>query len=130
MKVLFVEDDLQTAQLFSSILRTEGYEVVHSARALEGLKHAREQTFDAIILDINLPDLDGATVGLSLRRTLPDVPIIALTANADYGTRTKTRVFGFNAFITKPCTDEDLLSTLRRLIYAEDRDSIKKLEEL
>ncbi len=120
MKILYVEDDLQSAQLFSSILETEGYEVVHSPQAMEGLRLARQQSFDAIILDINLPDLDGATVGLSLRRSFPNIPIIALTANADYITRAKTKAFGFSAFIAKPCTDEDLISTLHNLIHAKD----------
>lgn len=119
MKVLYVEDDLQSAKLFTSILESEGYEVVHTLYALEGLRLARQQSFDAIILDINLPDLDGSAMGLSLRRTMPNVPIIALTANADNITRAKTRAFGFNAFISKPCTDEDLLSTLDRLINHE-----------
>jgi DNA-binding response OmpR family regulator len=118
MKILLVEDDLESAKLFSRILQTEGYEVVHTTHAFDGLVFARQTTFDAIILDINLPDLDGKTVGLSIRRSLKDVPIIALTAQADAITRELTRRYGFSAFIAKPCTDEDLVNTVRQLTQA------------
>lgn len=123
MQILLVEDDLQSAQLFVDILQTEGYKVTHTASALEGLRLARREAFDAIILDINLPDLDGATAGLALRRSMATVPIIALTASADIMTRTRTRAFGFNAFIAKPCTDEDLVSTVRRLTNPTESSS-------
>jgi CheY-like chemotaxis protein len=116
MELLLVEDDLQSAQLFVNILQTEGYTVTHTDSALEGLRIARQKEFDAIILDINLPDLDGATMGLSLRRSMANVPIIALTASADKLTRDRTKAFGFNAFIAKPCTDDDLISTVNTLI--------------
>lgn len=122
MKILLVEDDLESAKLFSRILQTEGYEIIHTVYAFEGLMAARKETFAAIILDINLPDLDGKVVGLSLRQTLPDkqVPIIALTAQADTTTRELTRRFGFSAFIAKPCTDEDLVRTVRTLIESRN----------
>jgi len=55
-------------------------------------------------------------VGLALRRTIGNTPLIALTAHADTLTRNKARAFGFDAFIAKPCTDEDLVKTISMLI--------------
>ncbi len=116
MKLLLVEDNLENAKLIVRILQTGGYDVIHKATALEGMGTARTGGFDAILLDFDLPDLDGAQVGLALRKYLSTTPIIALTAHADRVSRAKAKRFGFNAFIPKPFTDDDLLNTLGMLL--------------
>lgn len=118
MKILLVEDNQENANLFIRILETESYHVTHTLHGLEGLKLAREGGFDVILLDIDLPDIDGTQVGLALRKTLEKTPIIALTAQADRVTRAKAKLFGFDAFIAKPCTDQDLLNTIR--VFTKD----------
>lgn len=116
MNVLLVEDNPENAQLFIRILQAGGFTVNHKLRGLEGLQAARNGAFDAILLDFDLPDIDGSQIGLALRKVLPRTPIIALTAHADKLTRNKARIFGFDAFIAKPCTDEDLLNTVQTLL--------------
>jgi DNA-binding response OmpR family regulator len=119
MKLLLVEDNLENAQLFIRILETAGYEVTHTTRGLEGLKMARQQPYRVILLDFDLPDIDGSQVGLSLRKSARTAAIIALTAKADRTTRNKAKLFGFNAFVSKPCTDEDLLSAIRAVLEVQ-----------
>jgi two-component system, cell cycle response regulator DivK len=116
MKLLLVEDNRDNAQLFIRILETAGYDVTHTTRGLEGLKMARRQPYQVILLDFDLPDIDGSQVGLSLRKSAKAAAIIALTAKADKTTRNKAKLFGFNAFISKPCTDEDLLNTIKAVL--------------
>src|SRR5579859_284882 len=113
MRILLVEDHVESADLLVRIFASRGYDVVHKTHGLEGLKAARNETFDAILLDFNLPDIDGSQVGLLLRPLMRDVPIIALTANTDKTTRNKAKVFGFNAFVTKPWSIEGLLSVVQ-----------------
>jgi CheY-like chemotaxis protein len=113
--VLLVEDDLENAKLLTRILETANYQVTHTTRGMEGLRHARQHKFVAIILDFDLPDIDGSQVGLALRRGIGATPLIALTAHADSLTRSKARAFGFDAFIAKPCTDQDLIRTVETL---------------
>ncbi len=112
MNILLVEDNLENAQLFIRILETAGYNVVHTTRGLDGMREAHNKKFSAIILDFDLPDIDGAQIGLALRRRIGPTPLIALTAQAEKVTRMKAKAFGFDAFISKPCTDEDLLKTI------------------
>jgi CheY-like chemotaxis protein len=114
--VLLVEDDIENARLFTRILETANYTVTHTIRGLDGLREARQHKFTAIILDFDLPDIDGSQVGLALRRGIGTTPLIALTAHADTLTRNKARAFGFDAFIAKPCTDQDLIRTVQTLI--------------
>ena len=118
MKLLLVEDNIENAKLVMSILKTDGFEVMHTVSGLEGMSLARKDTYDGILLDFDLPDIDGSQVGLALRKRLPATPIIALTAHADRLTRSKAKIFGFNAFISKPFTDEDLLGTVHKLVDA------------
>jgi DNA-binding response OmpR family regulator len=115
MRLLLIEDNLENAQFFTLVFNTAGYEVVHRTHGLEGLKVARQETFDAILIDFDLPDIDGSQICLALRKTFKSLPIIALTAQADKITRNKARSFGFDAFISKPCTDIDLINTVQLL---------------
>lgn len=119
VKLLLVEDNRDIAQLFIRILETAGYEVTHTTRGLEGLKMARQEQYSVILLDFDLPDIDGAQVGLSLRKSARTAALIALTAKADKTTRNKAKLFGFNAFVSKPCTDEDLLDAIKAVLEAK-----------
>jgi CheY-like chemotaxis protein len=120
MKLLLVEDNVESAALLVRLFENTGYDVVHKTHGLEGLKAAREEKFDAILLDFNLPDIDGSQVGLLLRPSQKKVPIIALTSHTDKSTRNKAKVFGFNAFIPKPWSVVDLMNILQTLTEAED----------
>jgi two-component system sensor histidine kinase/response regulator len=116
MKLLLVEDNIENAKLVIRILQTAGYEVMHKVSGLEGMSMIRKETFDGILLDFDLPDIDGSQVGLALRKRLPNMPIIALTAHADRTSRMKAKSFGFTAFIPKPFTDDDLLSVIQTVV--------------
>src|SRR5258708_19512680 len=101
-ELLLVEDDMENAQLFIRILETANFKVVHTVRGLDGLNEARRRKFQAIILDFDLPDLDGAQVGLALRRRIGTTPLIALTAHPDAATRNKAHPFAFTPFFPNP----------------------------
>ena len=120
MRLLLVEDNVESAELLVRLFTTTGYDVVHKTHGLEGLKAAREEQFDAILLDFNLPDIDGSQIGLLLRPTLKNVPIIALTSHTDKITRNKAKVFGFNAFIPKPWSVVDLMEVLKTLTSTDN----------
>jgi DNA-binding response OmpR family regulator len=125
MKILLVEDNQDNADLFIRILKTADYEVTHTLRGLEGLKLARQQQFSAILLDFDLPDINGMQVCLAIRKSSRTVPIIALTAKADRSTREQARLFGFDAFITKPCLDKDLLQTIESAVQQAEAQATK-----
>jgi len=125
MNILLVEDNQDNADLFIRILKTADYEVTHTLRGLEGLKLARQQQFSAILLDFDLPDINGMQVGLAIRKSSRTVPIIALTAKADRNTREQARLFGFDAFITKPCLDKDLLQTIQSAVQQAEVQAAK-----
>jgi DNA-binding response OmpR family regulator len=77
---------------------------------------ARAESFDAILLDFNLPDIDGAQVGLVMRPVFKNIPLIALTAQDDRATRNKAKHFGFDAFVGKPWSMLELLATVQEHI--------------
>ena len=109
-----VEDDVQSAELVIRLFNSLGYEVVHTVQGLEGLRMARNESFDAILLDFNLPDIDGSQICLVLRTQLKNVPFIALTAQGDSVTRHKAKLFGFSAFVAKPWSIMELVTVVQR----------------
>lgn len=101
IRVLLVEDEL--AELHRTLLEVHnGIEYVTVNRGDYAVLKARDEHFDAIIMDLRLPELDGIKAIYRIREFDPDIPIIAFTAWGDKGNRMAAEVAGANAFVTKP----------------------------
>ncbi|MBN1681741.1 MAG: response regulator transcription factor [Anaerolineae bacterium] len=110
--ILLVEDNQNTADFIIRILESAGHDVCHAKRGLEGARWARASRPDLVLMDIDLPDVNGRSVVLSLRRNSPAsiLPIIAVTVQADDESIKLAKGFGCNAFLAKPFLPEDLLN--------------------
>lgn len=115
MKLLVVEDDRLTAEFVKFALQEDGHEVDHAATGREGLMFARMTAYDAIVLDLNLPDTTGFAITETLRQEGKTTPILMLTA----ATRTEYVVQGLNVgaddYLVKPFKVEELLARVRAL---------------
>lgn len=100
-RVLHIEDDPHSRRLVSKLLLRAGHEVFETESGLEGIRLARRVQPELVLVDINVPDLDGYEVTLRLRsmRELDGVPIVAITAEGD---RQTSLAVGANGFVTKP----------------------------
>ena len=100
-RVLHIEDDPNSRRLVEKLLSREGHEVVDTESGLDGIRLAREQRPDLVLVDINVPDLDGYEVTLRLRGMpeLEGVPIVVITAEGD---RQTSLAVGADGFIAKP----------------------------
>ena len=108
--VLYIEDNRENRLLVKRVLEAEGYQVLEAETGPEGIRVARTMRPDLILLDINLPEIDGYEVTALLRAEdeLRGVPIVAVTANVMKGDREKTLEAGCSGYIQKPI-DVDLL---------------------
>lgn len=102
--ILYIEDNLENRILIKRILEAEGYEVIEADRGEAGLTIAKERSPDLILMDINLPDIDGYECTARLRgiESTSAIPIIALTANAMEGDQEKALAAGCDGYIPKP----------------------------
>ena len=102
--ILTIEDDPKFARLAAKILRASGHTVLHAGTALDGLRLAENAAIDIVLLDMDLPDLDGKVAAASLRTRLGGrrVPIVAVTARDDGVARRLAIGFGCDGFIAKP----------------------------
>lgn len=108
--ILYVEDNLGNRILIDRILTAEGYQVFFAENADQAIENIENRDFNLILMDINLPDIDGYTLTAKLRQytKLQNVPIIALTANVMKGDREKSLEAGCDGYIQKP-VDVDAL---------------------
>lgn len=97
--ILHIEDDPQSRLLVRKLLGAAGHQVLESASGVEGARMADSFRPDLVLLDINVPDLNGYEVALLLRARTPGVPIVAITAEGD---RETALAVGCNGFIEKP----------------------------
>ena len=103
-KILYVEDACENRMLIRRILEAEGYVVLEAENAQNALEVIDAETPDLILMDINMPEMDGYTLTTRLR-TLPaleNTPILALTANVLRGDRERTLKAGCDGYIQKP----------------------------
>jgi len=115
MKILLIEDEEDLLQVISIALRESGFSVDLAANGIEGLAKAQAADYDAIVLDLMLPGIDGWTVLSSLREK-KSTPVLILTARDAVADRVKGLDRGADDYLTKPFKLEELIARLRALI--------------
>ncbi|WP_434927221.1 response regulator [Shewanella sp. HL-SH4] len=123
--VLLVEDNFINQQVASELLKSAGYEVVMADNGQIALDLIDTRAFDAVLMDIQMPVMDGLTASKELRkRYSPEqLPIIAMTAHAMSGDREKSLAAGMNAHITKPIVLNELFDTLSHWIEYKNNNN-------
>jgi two-component system cell cycle response regulator DivK len=115
---LLIEDNEQNRYLTTFLLEARGYTVVHSPNGPAGIALAQTLVPDLVLLDIQLPKMDGYAVARSLRAisALDRTPIIAVTSYAMVGDREKSLSAGCNGYIEKPIDPETFVSEVESIV--------------
>ena len=116
MRILVVDDDLAVCRSIDRALRLEGYDVATVATGHEALDAVAQNSPDALVLDLQLPDLDGLQVCRRIREAGDDTPILMLTARHGIDDRVQGLDAGADDYLVKPFALEELLARLRALL--------------
>jgi two-component system cell cycle response regulator DivK len=118
--ILCIEDNPDNMMLVRRVLQARGYTVLEARNGMEGLSIAESQDVDLILLDINLPDIDGYEVARRLRSSpkygLAYIPIIAITANALRGDAEKALNAGCDVYMSKPINIRELWARVEAFV--------------
>jgi len=114
LRLLLVDDNETNLELFGDALATDGHEVVTESDPLRGQGRALAEPFDLIILDIQMPGVDGYAVCRALRRSGLSGPIVALSSNALPEHVAEGKRAGFDTYLTKPISPAELRTAVRR----------------
>ncbi len=120
--VLYIEDNPDNMRLVQRALESRGYRLIQAKTGIDGVRVAESEPVDLILLDINLPDIDGYEVARRLRASgnniLTSVPIIALTANALKGDAEKALQAGCDVYMSKPINIRELWARVEAFVPA------------
>ena len=114
-RLLMIEDDAALAQLVREYLGPMGFDVASVGTAAEGLRRVGDEVFDAVLLDVMLPDLDGFEVCRRIRSS-SDVPVLMPTARGDDEDRIAGLEIGADDYLPKPFNPRELLARLRAIL--------------
>lgn len=120
--ILYIEDNPDNTALVRRALEARGYKLLHAPTGMKGVTAAETEDVDLILLDINLPDIDGYEVARRLRasskRALTSTPIIAVTANALKGDAEKALDAGCDVYMSKPINIRELWARVEAFVPA------------
>jgi len=116
--VLIVEDNEKNMKLARDILQAKGYATLEAVTGEEGVKLAKEKKPDLVLMDIQLPGMNGIEAFKQLRADAKTarIPVIALTASVTPTDRSQITAAGFDAFISKPINLKEFVATVKRLV--------------
>ncbi len=118
--ILYIEDNAENRLLVKRVLEVEGFQVLEADSGASGLKAAQTARLDLILMDINLPEIDGYELTHRLKQMphLAGVPVVAITANVMKGDREKTLAAGCDGYIQKPIDVDQLPMQIARFLQA------------
>jgi DNA-binding response OmpR family regulator len=116
IRILVIEDDPQLSKIIRSYLEREGFEVITSLRGDTGLEIALEQNPDLVLLDLNLPGLDGMDVAAELHKEM-SMPIIMVTSRVEESDRLQGFNTGADDYISKPFSPRELVARVKAVLH-------------
>lgn len=129
MRVLLIEDDVKIAGFISKGLKEAGFATDHAEEGFDGLHLLLNEPYDAAILDIMLPGIDGLSIIERIRRQGIDTPVIILSAKRSVDDRIKGLQKGGDDYLTKPFSFSELLARLQAIIRRSTRSrEVSRLE--
>ena len=116
--ILYVEDNPDNRSLIRRVLEAENYAVVEAINAQQALEKLDINTIDLVLMDINMPDMDGYTLTAKIKaiQKFSQIPIVAVTANVMRGDREKSLGAGCDGYIQKPIDIDTLSQQIERFI--------------
>lgn len=116
MRVLLIEDEKEIANFVIRALKSDGYSVDTTPSGKKGIYLSRINDYDAVILDVMLPDIDGFSVCQEIRVTKKKLPVLMLTVKSEISDKIKAFNLGADDYLTKPFAIEELLVRLRAIL--------------
>jgi two-component system OmpR family response regulator len=124
VRVLLIDDDARLAALLDDNLKPQGVALVHAGGGQAGLAALAGGGFDAVLLDVMMPGLDGLSVLRTLRDSGHRVPVIMLTARGDEADRVVGLELGADDYVAKPFSPRELLARLRAVLRRAQPDAV------
>jgi len=124
-KALIIEDDKSVSQLIRLYLSDSGYEVVEFNDGVKGQDYALSNNIDIILLDLNLPGIDGIEICKNIRN-VSTVPIIMVTARVDETDKLKGLDIGADDYVAKPFSPRELMSRVNAVLRRSEKNEIQK----
>jgi two-component system cell cycle response regulator DivK len=120
-RILIVEDQEDNRRILRDLLSMAGYDLIEATNGEEGVELAQRERPDLILMDIQLPVIDGyeATRRIRCNAALKSVPIVAVTSYALSGDEAKARAAGCDGYVAKPFSPRQLLATVRQFLSGE-----------
>jgi two-component system, OmpR family, alkaline phosphatase synthesis response regulator PhoP len=115
-RILCVEDHQDTCEMLTFALKPSGYEVVSAQTGEDGLSKVLSESFDAILLDVSLPDISGVELCKQIRESEIDIPIIFYSAEAHTDRIEEAMKAGAQAYLTKPVAPSEVEKTIAHLL--------------
>jgi DNA-binding response OmpR family regulator len=113
MQILVIEDEPRIRAFLARGLEAEGFRVDGAENGSDGLRHALARTYDAVVLDLLLPGLDGLSVLRELHEQRPELPVVIVSARSDLSTKLRGFGLGASDYLAKPFAFDELVARLR-----------------
>jgi signal transduction histidine kinase/CheY-like chemotaxis protein len=130
LRVLLAEDNVVNQLVASRLLQKQGHEVVIAGNGREALEQLQRQHFDVILMDVEMPEIDGYMATAAIRRmevaTHAHIPIIAMTARALKGDRARCLKAGMDDYVSKPLEPELLFEAIERLLPGKAEEAVSR----
>ena len=124
MRVLLIDDDARLAELLGGYLTPQGVAMVHAGGGQAGLSALAAGGFDAVVLDVMMPGMDGLAVLRKIREAGHRIPVLMLTARGDEADRVVGLELGADDYIAKPFSPRELLARLRAVLRRAQPDTV------